>query len=211
MDEEGALLIYENTDEYNFPLILIIGREANNNRKIIYKVDKYDFSEPRSTLWYNSLRFILASQIEETNIAYFKVLGEKILKKMQSKRASFICFADISPFSLNENNSDEKKITERTLIYEKKPECFLNHCRNIFKMKIMQRVQLIIFTGITESNGVSQALLDFWHDTCEGYKKDYFDIQDYLGNVFIDVMKNCKDIQKHKQQIYTIIQQWVED
>ncbi|VVB84017.1 Uncharacterised protein [uncultured archaeon] len=136
------ICVYKNTEKENFPLILIIGREANNPNRVENKVDLYDFEginyggkKASSTAFWNiSYKFI-----GEIN----KMKGKELKKICKKKGSSIIIYADSMPKSIPNKKNNKKEIRQENLEEE-----INEHIENIFSKEIIKRVKIAILSGV---------------------------------------------------------------
>lgn len=164
-----VMLRYVNTHLYNFPLVLIVGREPNNDP------DSESTDEPgglpfneegpdkKSKEYYNFKRCAF------WNTAFGKFAKangthtQQIKKDFEDREACPIIFTDASPIGIR--NEKVNKWREREKIGELK---FKEQIEKIFKQKdLLSRVKLVIFSGL------DRTVYDDFKETFEIYKKDH--------------------------------------
>jgi uncharacterized protein YhhL (DUF1145 family) len=138
-DEEGTILCYNNTKDKKFPLILVIGREANTTKKIVPGTGSYDFKDaPKCGVWNTAFKIMAESKGEGLDV--------KQLKKKFENKSSPICFADCLPQGILNNVKNKNKIRQKLIENE---EIIKQHIEEIFSNEtIINRVKLIFLHGI---------------------------------------------------------------
>jgi hypothetical protein len=129
--------VYGRTPAGNFPLILVVGREPNDTIDMGGDVGPYDFDRhPRTGFW---------------NIAY-KLVGEvdgvsvKMLKRdCRERGSSVLTFADVSSTPIP---SKLPKAKIRKLVSAN----YSDHLQQILSNTILDRVELVILSGISDSS-----------------------------------------------------------
>ncbi len=164
-----VMLAYEHTEEHDFPLILIVGREPNRpnkneNSESINCVrsipftgkgknpDGKKFNNNNCAFWNISFGLLAFANGSSTNI---------IKKDFIDRRACPIIFTDASPIGLP--NEKANKFIEREKIGNQK---FKEQVEKIFNQKeLLKRVQLVIFSGL------SHPVYNYFKTEFEDHKK----------------------------------------
>lgn len=186
---------YKQTNDKNFPLILFVGREPNDNSKYSDLIGEYNFvKNSHSSMWNKSYGLIakLNSPLKITELK----------EKCKSKKSSPIIFTNLSPTPVPNNKSPNKKQTIRQNI---KPEQFTSHFNQILSKKIINRVELIIIS--VECNELSKAE-NYFKKLCKKHKKECLSIP-YLANPTNSYKKICKSFKKKQiNLIKKIFNKW---
>ena len=143
-----SIAVYGQTEKRDFPLILIIGREPNNDIPLRYEVNKYDFDyspEERKCAFWN-MSFKLIGEQNNLNV-------REIKQKFIDNNSSFIIFSDSSPQTQKNNKNNKIKI-RRNIPEEKIKE----HIKKILSEDIIKRVELVLLSGIDEKRGLERNL-----------------------------------------------------
>ena len=175
------IVLYEETENKDFPLILIIGREPNNKVPFEDVVGKYDFKKsPHCAFW---------------NMAY-KLIGEsnnlstKRLKEIcNMKRSSIICFTDSLPITIISKERNKKQI-RRSL----DSQIVKEHIDKIFSKRIIKRVKLILLSGLNHKefeNSVRRIKEYCFKNSIEYYEIPFLYPSNYK-NITLD--NNKKDL-----------------
>ena len=132
------IVSYKKTQSKKFNLILVIGREPNNNVKIINKVGQYDFDKsPFCAFW--NISYKLIGSIINLSV-------KEIKEKCRQKKSSVILFADALPKPILNKIHSKNKI--RRISYMEEIE---DHINKIFEKSIIKRVKLILLSGLGDS------------------------------------------------------------
>ena len=151
-DKHPVMLAYKETERHTFPLILIIGREPNNNTgsESEDRIGSIPFKEKGTR--------IRNGKEEKYNNAYcsfwnnsFGILAKQkgiktsaIKKEFEERKACPIIFSDASPNAIS--NDFFNKDSERKKVNADKVKDQLN---KIFNQKhLLLRVRLVIFSGL---------------------------------------------------------------
>lgn len=187
-----------------FPLILVVGREANSNGEIDNSIGLYNFRNYGSPKgWPGCV---------EWNVAY-KIVAEandkrcwELKKECENSESSIIAFADISPKPMEyKNTTYTQRIKEREKI---PPEDFEKHVKNILSNELMDRVELVIFHGIDEKYGFKNAL-EAKETIKEKYNGKYMEIKPFFSFRFWKIIENeLKDKYNEKKIIRNIYKKW---
>ena len=130
--------LYRNTREGSFPLILIIGREPNDDMEMRYEVGEYNFDKKPVPFW-NLPYALLGAMINKTRKEFQDICREK--------QSSPIAFADISPRPIRSGANDKQTIRKTFTTKD-----YLDHLRIIASKTVFKRVKLIVFSGLDYPN-----------------------------------------------------------
>ncbi len=171
-DTHPVMLRYGNTEDFSFPLILIVGREPN--RKTGESTDQLgglpfneksksndaeQFNNNRCAFWNISFA-TLATKNDSTT--------KEIKEDFTCRNACPIIITDASPIAIPNKNS--KKQMERNGIGETK---FKEQLEKIFKHKeLLSRVKLVIFSGLD-------------HGVYKFFKDEFVNFRDKNGFDFV--------------------------
>lgn len=133
----GNLLVYKRTRDFTYPLILVIGREPNTERKVENFVENYDFDLARRCGFWNSSYSLVARK------THFKI-ARCLKEACREKESSPIIYADALPNGIPHNSQSKGDRRRETL-----PEDISRHVANIFShRKIIDRVSLVFLSGL---------------------------------------------------------------
>ena len=141
-DGEGNILTLGDTESADHGIILVIGREPNNNLPTANRIDRYGHQWSAGQLgnvafW--NLSYSLCGKITGHSCAALKLLCAK------SAGCSPIAYADLSPLSLDGGWSSPQKIKARETVTE---EQYRTHIDDIFSHEsFMERVKLAVCAG----------------------------------------------------------------
>ena len=128
---------YENTLKSQFPLILVFGREPNNNIPYKNLVGKYDFDkDSHSAFWNMSYKFIG----KQNNLS-----TSQLKEECRERKSSIICITNCMPKPIL--NKIKNKNSKRRDI---SPEEIKKHIQNIFSKPIIKRVKIIVLSGVNK-------------------------------------------------------------
>jgi hypothetical protein len=129
------ILKYEQSDQLNFPLILVIGREPNTNDVSDGLVGNYDFDKyPKCAFW-NVAFSLLARIIESTR--------KEIKEKFRKQQAAPLLFSDAFAQGIENRVNNKLSIrTEQVLAANDQVEAIFKHSY------LLNRVKLIILSGL---------------------------------------------------------------
>ncbi len=128
------LSVFGDTERLSFPIILIIGREPNDNVEMGHTIGRYEFGSGGVPFW-----DIPYSIIAE----YLGLKGRELKSLCQHHNSSPIAFADISVKPICSNDKD--KLSKRNEI---QTEDFVNHLVEIESLPFFKRVELVVFAGL---------------------------------------------------------------
>jgi len=136
MQGHPLLSVFEHTEQQNFPLILVVGREPNGNTKMERFVGHYDFRQyPRCGFWNTSYGMV----------AHIMGLPTWQLKQYCVERhGSPIVYTDALPQCIE--NAEGNKWPARWAI---EPKDIARHVTNIFSFPhLIDRVRLVVLSGL---------------------------------------------------------------
>ena len=130
--------LYGDTEALRFPLILVIGREPNDDLKMGDEVGPYDFMKaPHTGVWNTAYKLVASSR--GMSIARFK-------KLCRNRGNSVLAFADVSPFTIPNGVKNKAEIRSRY-----GTEDYVKHVKDIMVKKVFGRVQMVILSGLENS------------------------------------------------------------
>ncbi len=129
------LLKYQQTDQLNFPLILVIGREPNTNDLSDGLVGDYDFEKyPKCAFW-NVAFSLLARVIGSTR--------KEIKEELRRQQAAPLLFSDAFAQGI------ENKVNNKLIIRNGQVSTANDQVEALFKYTyLLDRVSLIILSGL---------------------------------------------------------------
>ncbi len=130
--------LYRDTKEGSFPLILIIGREPNDEMKMSDEVGEYNFDKKPVPFW-NLPYDLLGSIINKTRKEFQDICREK--------QSSPIAFADISSCPIRSASNDKQTIRKAFTTKD-----YIDHLRIIASKNVFKRVKLVVFSGLDYPN-----------------------------------------------------------
>lgn len=135
MESHDLIVTYKETENQDLPLILVIGREPNEDAPFSNTTGTYDFDDaPKCAFWNQS--YGVVGKITGSHGIAIKALSRKV-------GASPIAFTDASPIPIGNHNPNKHQIKES--ITESAIDI---HVENILAMShILNRVRLVILTG----------------------------------------------------------------
>lgn len=135
----SAILAFRQTEKKEFPLILVVGREPNNDSVSDKKVGTYDFTEfPNCAFW--NIAFKLVG-------AYNGLTTVQIKQLFLQQNASSVIFTDASPKAIV-NKVKNKNAIRLTLTDEE----VIEHVDAIFANEgLLKRVKLVLFSGLEDT------------------------------------------------------------
>lgn len=191
------IVVYDNTQKTNFPLILVVGREPNNNVPFDDSVGNYDFEgKPRCKCNFWNTAYKVVADTNGINVRELK-------DYCKINKSSILAFTDLSPrpIKMREKNKDK----QRSQILDKEYE---QHILKIFsKSEIISRIRLIILSGVDKPE-FSYALKTF-KTVCRKYQKLFLEIPFLYSGNYPKIRKEISE--NHKKAIRTIYSQWKND
>jgi hypothetical protein len=134
MSEHPLVSLYGETEKRAFPLVLVIGREPDDDAMMGHGVGQYKF--PRKPVPFWDLAYSLVAES----------IGKKgmVLKKLCGERnSSPIAFADISTNPIPSKRID-KQVVRKTLTTAD----FIAHLKEVESRPVFERVKLAVFSGL---------------------------------------------------------------
>ena len=124
------------TAERDFPLLLVFGREYNNDGSVANFLGEYSFDEsPRSHFWNRTYKFI------ERNCE----MASKFKMTCITERASPVLFSNVLPKPIPTQLSDATKKKIRLAIFQEEIGEYID---GIFSLPIVDRVRLAVLSGV---------------------------------------------------------------
>ena len=129
-------LNFGETSQMNFPIILIIGREPNNDSISDATVGQYDFkTHPKCAFWNTAFKLVGS---------YNDITTAELKKLFIKNNSSPIVFTDASPKGIPNIVSAKNKIRSTLAEAEIK-----EHIKSIFNNeKLINRVKFVLFSGL---------------------------------------------------------------
>lgn len=139
---EGNILVLKETESNSHGIILVVGREPNNNLEKAKRIDHYGkdwkLNGNGTSCQYWNMAYTLCGRITGHS-------RKQLKGACSTYKSSPIAFADLSPLSLDGSYSPAEKIKLRKGISAKDYE---NHLRSVFShKKFMKRVNLVVCAG----------------------------------------------------------------
>jgi len=155
-ETEACSLVYGDTLEKDFSLILVIGREPNRHSNIIDKVAHY--SSPDDASFWQTSHGLIAR--------YAEMDARKFKSFCKNQNASPIVFSDASPVGLDNRFGWSKKRELRKAI----PASVLEqHTQTVFSQSdIISRTAMVLVSGVEEC-GLAHAM-PFIQQQCNTHK-----------------------------------------
>lgn len=165
----ACLISYARTDAANFPLILVVGREPNEDLPPSEEVGNYNFRTSGRCAFWNVAYGLLGSVGEPPR------LSRQIKAEAEAAAASPILFADALPLTLR--HAARNKAAARLAIEDAAIE---RHVAAVFSHRaLIDRVRVIILSGLgpsfersgtayrrlAEERGIALAKLPFFYPT----------------------------------------------
>jgi hypothetical protein len=134
----GDVLTYRETESDNGRLVMVIGREANTNRRIEHVIAHYDFDEhPHCDFWNQS--YTMAAD----------VLGETrrgLMERCYDLQVAPVLYADALPIGIP--SSVKKKRPLRKCVPDEK---ITRHIEGVFAHEtIVGRIGLVVMSGLVD-------------------------------------------------------------
>jgi hypothetical protein len=126
-----------NTLQGSFPLVLVVGREPNDDLPMGETVGPYDFEKaPHCQFWNTAYKIVAATMF----------ISVRELKELCKEHgSSILAFADASPFTISFNTRDKNEIRNRF-----GPEDYVSHAQGITSQEVFKRVNLVILSGLED-------------------------------------------------------------
>lgn len=186
------IILYEETGRENFPLVLFVGREPNNNAPYDDYVGPYDFYEtPHCGFWNVAYKIVAESQ----NMT----VGE--LKELCfNNRSSILAFTNITPIPILHRVKSKDTIRKEISREESR-----EHIEKIFsKDIIIKRVELIVLSGLDRKEFSEP--LEFFVKMCEFHKKHFIQLPFFFPLNYPQIRE--KIIEEDINKIKTIYSRW---
>lgn len=198
-DKEHPLIcLYKDTIKKNFPIILIFGREPNNEVPFYNEIGLYDFDEkPKTGFW--NISYKLVGDLHNLSVKELK-------DKCKSKESSILAYTDCSPCPIPSNISNYRKKKIRQNIPTNEIE---NHIEDIFSKEIINRVKLIILSGVSGED--FRKSVDLIKNKCEERKIKSTEVLFFHGNNYPKIYQKIKSDNDAKSIIKEIFNKWETD
>jgi hypothetical protein len=187
--------IYGKTLAAKFPLILVVGREANDSLRMGNEVGPYEFPGKDK----NSVPF--------WDLAYSLVAGSIGIKGAQLKGlckerdSSAVAFADISS-----NPIPQREVTKARLRKQLATEDYVAHLRQVASCSIFKRVKLVIFSGLTYPTWASARYADALKTIQSEWDVDFVQVRFLFGPNMEYVKAAFSD---KTAEARTILEEWM--
>ena len=197
MSADGIVEVYAKTEDYQFPLVLVIGRAANNEDNRLEKegVGTYDFRKHTQTdFWLSSFSvYGQANNIELTKPA--KNMAAAVKNIFEKRSCSPVVFSDATPQGLPfKGKQDYSGLSDSEISA---------HINNIFSLKsIIKRVVLVVLSGhdLDEKLGVASKLIKEKCGECK--------IQNVVETMYMTRINQPKNIEKlKKENVFPMLQE----
>lgn len=135
MGFHDLIISYKTTENHNFPLILVVGREPSNDEPFSKNSGPHDFDNSKRCAFWNTSYSSIAN-----------VCGSDYytLKELcRNASASPIAFTDASPTPINNDNPN--KIILRASISEADIDSHVQNISNLYQ--ILSRTKLVLLSG----------------------------------------------------------------
>lgn len=186
-------LIYCNKKKENdsFPLILVIGREANTNEPITVDEARFFFEERRKgfNVWDVAIKLLYYCANDEDDYYSIKRL-------IRERSSACVIFADISPSP--HRNGHRIQFTNNE---------FQEHINRIVINPLMQRVKLVIFHDPLKHIDTNFPLT-FFKQKCDELEISYYETLFFCGNNWPSIKNFINP--RIKSQISQIYHEWLQ-
>ena len=195
MSADGIVEVYAKTEDYQFPLVLVIGREANNEDNRLGKagIGTYDFREHEGCSFWN-ISFSMygeANNIKSvsTMAAAVKTIfnPDKKRFKLDEKQKPGCCpivFSDVCPQGIP---SGTKEADAYEKVFERE---WREHIENIFSLdKIIKRLALVVLSGHHKELRVASK---YTMEQCDEWKIPYVETEFMYGENLSKIMEQLK-------------------
>lgn len=144
--EHPLIAVYGDTLDDAFPLILVVGREPNNARRVGKRIGQYDFDlAPRCAFWNRA--YTTAARAVSTT-------ARELKHSCRERNASPMIFADISPVSIPDRVRAKNALRRSVL-----PAAIRDHIDHILSHDaLLRRVHLAWLVGLDRPHHHSPAL-----------------------------------------------------
>ncbi|WP_426415333.1 hypothetical protein [Aestuariirhabdus sp. LZHN29] len=138
-----SVVAFGETEQFDFPLIMVFGRESNGSNKVIPGVSIYDETvSSRSTFWNRSLTFIQRCASSKLHLR----------RECIKRNAGPVLFTNAIPHPILNAESDKDCI--RAAVDSASIE---EHILSVFNLDIAKRVKVVVFsTGPGEKFDVAR-------------------------------------------------------
>lgn len=196
--EEKNLIAEENEiKKLNYPFVLVIGREPNDDKEIGSHIEWFNFNWYQSQFWNSSYGLIgdIIGLRDKNNSP-----GSVLKKKFEEKSSSFIAYADFSYKSIKftKANKGIRSELEESKLKE--------HIKALFEHDFVRdKVQLIVFNGIKDG-GFTKEIIDYAEKNCpKSYAHvDYVCRMDGKTNRLMQI----DELKEVHQEIKNIYDKW---
>ena len=162
-EKHPAILLFGDSKSLDFPLIMCVGREPNDQGFYGDSVGTYDKNlvmPPRVGFW--NTAFKVVADVEGTTVKQLK-------ETCRSYRSSILAFADVSPKPILSRIAAKGDIRSSVTRQEKE-----KHIKSIFSKPLIERVRIFLLSGIAGPQ-FSEARSLFVSE-CEARKKAFYDL-----------------------------------
>lgn len=132
--EHPIISLYRNTSQGDFPIILVVGREPNDNRPMGHSVGQYEFPNKPVPFWdlpYSLMAGLIGKR------------GRELKKLCYERNSSPIAFSDISKRPITSTKSDKQEIRQSLTTDD-----YVVHLKEVASKPVFHRVRLVVFSGL---------------------------------------------------------------
>ena len=135
MGTHALITTYNETQKSNLPLILIVGREPNNEGRFVTATGTYDFDNARRCAFWNE-SYAVVGKLAGMN-------GQNLKSICRTTNTSPIAFSDISPVLIRNNDPEMRKKRKNITLDQ-----IDTHIKNILSLTdALDRTAVVILTG----------------------------------------------------------------
>lgn len=172
-------LTFGQTTEKDFPIVLIVGREPNNNSVSDKTVGQYDFIKYSNCAFWN-IAFKVFS-------AYNGLTTPQVKQLFIQQNASPVVFTDASPKGI-QNKVKDKNAIRSTLTDEE----ISKHVEAIFANdKLMKRVKLVLFSGLEDAK--YNKFKTLFNEQAAKRQMPIKEVSFFIGNNYSKIEKQISD------------------
>ena len=190
-EKHPIICTYKTTNNCNFPLVMIIGRESNNNIGYGHSVGHYDFCQFSSGGFWNSSYSFIAKSAEINNMEFKKLCTKN--------KSSPIIFTNVSSVPIP-NEIQSKAIIRKKI----SREIAEKHIDIIFSKKIIKRVKFAIVSGAQKKEFSDSA--NYFIKQLRKRKIEFVEVPFFFGRNYKKIKKAVSKSQRNK--IETIVNTW---
>ena len=135
LSEHPLISLYEKTEKESFPLILVIGRRANDDLPMNGEIGHYDLKDVRNAKL-RSLAYRVVARSKGTSVKF-------LMELCRLKRSSILVFADITPSAIHDKTTRENQTGDRF-----RPEEYAKHAEKVLSTSLFERAAMLIISGL---------------------------------------------------------------